>query len=126
MENNTPKERKEWNPNPDQLELIRTKYAVFNNPPHTYTKTRLCEMFKITSVLFDRLVARHKIKPKKEPKGHVRDFSNYIRVPVPCNFGCPTFIVIHPDRDPIEAKKRYIKKHNFNKIKKQDGNDYKD
>lgn len=121
----TNKELKEWVPNPDQLEFIKNKWAVYNDPPRTYTKTRICEMFKISDVLFMRLVAKHKIKAKKEPKGYIKDFTAYKRVPVPCEYGCPTFILIHPDRDAEQARKAYIKKHKA-RTKKQSGNEYGD
>lgn len=114
IENNT-KEYKEWIPTPDQLDIIREKYSVYNDPPRRYTKTRLLEMFKITDILFVRLVAKHKIKPKKHPVGYTRDFSKYIRVPVPCPLRCPTFILVHPDRDPEQARLKYIEKQNLKK-----------
>jgi len=129
------KELKEWIATQDQHEIIVNKYAAFNDPPHRYTKTRLCDMFNISAILFERYIARHKIKPKKTPKGYTKDFSKYKRVSVPCNYNCNTIILIHPDRCPIEAKDNYInrmiesgriKVSGEVKNKKQDGNEYND
>ena len=129
------KELKEWSATTDQHEFILAKYAAFNDPPHRYTKTRLCDMFKITPLIFDRYLSRYKIKPKKTPKGYTKDFPKYKRVSVPCDYNCNTVILIHPDRCPIEAKANYIdrmiesgriKVSGEVKNKKQNGNEYND
>ncbi|HEY4756035.1 MAG TPA: hypothetical protein VIH28_08280 [Ignavibacteriaceae bacterium] len=112
----TGKKMKLWEPTYEQAIFIKERYATYNSI-NTWTKSRICERFKVSSAVLDRYLAKHNIKPKKEPKGKSRDLTGFIRIPVPCEFGSQTYILIPPDKDPVEALENY-KKRNEEKLKR--------
>ncbi len=113
-----PKRRKEWHPTQDQVQFIRDKYATYFSVGHTLTKTRLAKLMGVSIPLFDRFCQRAGIRPKQPNNHQNKDFTGYIRVPVPCKSTCPTYLLVAPDRDPEEAKRRYMKKYKKSLSKK--------
>ena len=108
-----PRERrkKEWHPTQDQIEFIKAKYATYYSSGHTLTKTRMAKAMGVSIPIFERFCQKAGIRPKELQKRGQRDFSGYIRVPVPCKSNSPTYILVAPDRDPVEAKKKYMAKY---------------
>lgn len=105
------KRRKEWHPTQDQVDFIKAKYATYFSSGHTLTKTRLAKAMGVSIPLFERFCQRAKIKPRERANHKNKDFTGYIRVPVPCKSNNPTYLLVAPDRDPVEAKKKYMAKY---------------
>lgn len=116
--NEKPKKIKEWQPTPDQVDFIRAKYATYYSNNKTLTKTRLAKLMGVSLPLFERFCQKAGIKPKQPKEHYERDFTGYIRVPVPDKYNSPTYLLVPPDRCPIKAKKKYMEKHRISMDKK--------
>jgi hypothetical protein len=109
--------KKIWQPSEADIAFIKKRYATFNSK-QTITKTRILEKYGISGPVFDRFCVKHGIRPKQPKAPQIKDFSAYQRVPVPDpQYGCVTYILVHPDKCPIQAKKKYVEKLNRNKRK---------
>ena len=110
----TGRKLKVWKPTEEQENIIRTKYADYYLNKVTLTKSRLCEMFKVTAPQFDRWCGLDGVKPIKRNKKENKDFTGYKRIPVPCKRNCEsgtTFLLVPPDRDVKKAKENYLKRY---------------
>ena len=109
--------KKIWQPSEKDIEFIKKRYATFNSK-HTITKTRILEKYGISGPVFERFCSRHGIRPLEPKTPEKRDFTGYTRVGVPDpQYGCTTYILVPPHRDPEIAKKKYLDRLKRNRLK---------
>lgn len=98
------KQKNKWRPNEEEERFVRENYGRM-------TKAAIIRKFNISLKEFERWCREKAVFANFDQKHFTKDHTGYTRVPVADpKYGCTTYLLVRPGKDPEEAKRKYYAK----------------